>query len=245
VTERDSLILGVETATLGGSVSVTQGHTVLATKIGDPQISHSNTLLRDIEEILQRSNIRLSEIDLFAAACGPGSFTGLRIGLATVKGLAAMLRRPCAGVPTLQAIARAAGESRAVVALLPAGRGEVFAQLLSVGSQGNVAELDVAAHLSPPNLMKRYAHYSNLKWAGPGAHLHRDIIMNHAADKSIPFSEQSASPGWVLAPWEKNLANHVNIIAAEKLRNGQTVEADALTAVYLRPSDAELKKACP
>ena len=76
------------------------------------------------------------------------------------------LGRPCVGIPTLQAVAHAGGSSAATVALLPAGRGEVFAQMFSVSEDGIVAELDSAAHLSPPALLARYGGLKNLKWAG-------------------------------------------------------------------------------
>src|SRR5215212_8632457 len=136
------MILSVETATLSGSVALARGENILAGFAGDSGVSHSNTLLNDIDKLLNEAHVDLPEIDLFAVANGPGSFTGLRIGIATIKGLAATLGGPCAGVPTLQAVALAAGESRRSVALLPAGRGEVFAQLFSVMKDGFVTALD-------------------------------------------------------------------------------------------------------
>src|SRR5215213_11858472 len=105
------LILSVETATLSGSVALSRGAHILAAFAGDSGVSHSNTLLHDIDKLLHQAQVELSEIDLFAVANGPGSFTGLRIGIATIKGLAATLGGPCAGVPTLHAVALAAGES--------------------------------------------------------------------------------------------------------------------------------------
>src|SRR5678816_1704804 len=143
--ESDLLILSVETATAGGSVCLSRGVDVLAIASGNRALSHSNTLLRDIQQCLDQAAIATREVDLFAAASGPGSFTGLRIGLATVRGLAATLDRPCAGIPTLHAIAHAAGTSASTVALLPAGRGEVFVQLLAV-SDSTVEDLDDAQH---------------------------------------------------------------------------------------------------
>src|SRR5947207_1763330 len=130
------LILSLETATLAGSVALSRGNQMLAALAGDSGVSHSNTLLHDVDKLLSEAHIDLSDIDFFAVATGPGSFTGLRIGIATVKALAATLDRPCAGVPTLQAIALAAGPSPGSIALLPAGRGEVFAQLFSVTDRG-------------------------------------------------------------------------------------------------------------
>src|SRR5204863_4448137 len=112
-------------------------------------ISHSNTLLADLDKLLAETKTKLPAIDLFAVAAGPGSFTGLRIGIATVKALAATLDRPCAAIPTLQAVALAGGPSDASVALLPAGRGEVFAQLFSVANDGTVTPLDEPLHIPP------------------------------------------------------------------------------------------------
>ncbi|MCM3904029.1 MAG: tRNA (adenosine(37)-N6)-threonylcarbamoyltransferase complex dimerization subunit type 1 TsaB, partial [Pyrinomonadaceae bacterium] len=126
------VILSIDTATLAGSVCLMRGTTLLATRVGDPAVSHSNSLLKDINNSLGEAEVSLSDVNLIAAASGPGSFTGLRIGLATVKALAATLQTPCVGIPTLNAVAHAAGPAAASVALLPAGRGELFSQLFSV-----------------------------------------------------------------------------------------------------------------
>src|SRR2546427_7376962 len=142
------LILAIETATRAGSVALSRGTEILSSAEGNAAESHSISLLESVENILQQAGVKLSDIDLFAAACGPGSFTGLRIGLATAKSFAVCTGRSCAGVSTLAAIAHAAGTAKSTVALLPAGRGEVFAQMFSVDDR-QVRELDAAAHLSP------------------------------------------------------------------------------------------------
>src|SRR5687767_1095270 len=113
------LILSIETATLSGSVVVTRGDEILGVINGDANISHSNTLLGDIDKLLAQTQITLSQIDLFAVATGPGSFTGLRIGIATTKALAATLDRQTVGIPTLEAVALSGGVSAESVALLP------------------------------------------------------------------------------------------------------------------------------
>jgi tRNA threonylcarbamoyladenosine biosynthesis protein TsaB len=132
------VILSLETATRGGSVWLGQGTVELATRIGDAEVSQSTSLLTDISESLLEAGVKLADVDLFACASGPGSFTGLRIGIATLKALAASLSRPCIGIPTLHAVAHAAGPSCATVVLLPAGRGEGFAQMFSVSEDGAV-----------------------------------------------------------------------------------------------------------
>ena len=240
------LILSVDTATRGGSVCISRGAEVLASTIGAPEVSHSNTLLRDINSCLEKAGVALEDVELFAATSGPGSFTGLRIGLATTKALAASLKRPCVGIPTLAAIARAAGQSPGTVALLPAGRGEAFVQMFSVSPDDQVVALDEPAHLSPQKMLARYGSFEKLKWAGEGAHLHRESLREHARGKGIEFKEPGSREGtpekcWILAPEEKNLSRHLAVLALQAFERGKTGDAQSLHAIYVRPSDAELK----
>ncbi|HEY6231423.1 MAG TPA: tRNA (adenosine(37)-N6)-threonylcarbamoyltransferase complex dimerization subunit type 1 TsaB [Pyrinomonadaceae bacterium] len=248
----DPVILSLDTATLGGSVYLGRGTTKLAARTGDPKVSQSASLLKDINDILGEAQLDLSEVELFACAAGPGSFTGLRIGIATLKGLAASLERPCLGIPTLHAVAHAAGPSLATVALLPAGRGEVFAQLLSVDARGVVRELDQPAHLSPQKLLERYASQVDLTWAGACAQLQRDLLAAHAQAANIHFAEAIESQGatgnqrgvWSLAPPQTNLAEHVAALALELFQNRAIQSPHSLSAIYVRPSDAELNQTC-
>ena len=220
---------------------LSRGTELLATRLGDPNISHSNTILADIDACLTDAKIGIEEVDLFACASGPGSFTGLRIGIATVKALAATLDRPCVGIPTLAAIARGAGDSEATIALLPAGRGEVFAQLFQV-SEDEVNHVDQAAHLSPEKLMTRYGSLANLIWAGPAAQVHRELINESAQQLGVNFSDASAVSGWRLAAPDQNLAQHVAVLATKDLACGKGQEPEALRAIYVRPSDAEINQ---
>lgn len=223
----EPLILSVETATLSGSVALSRGEHVLAAFAGDSGVSHSNTLLKDIDKLLNEAQVELPAIDLFAVATGPGSFTGLRIGIATIKALAATLERPCAGIPTLQAIALAAGESPRSVALMPAGRGEVFAQLFSVTKDGFVTALDQATHISPQKLIEQYGSLENVLWCGEGALAQQTLIERESHGR--------------IAPPIPVLATHVAALALAKYRDEQLLQPDALQAIYVRPSDAELK----
>jgi len=248
----ETLILSIDTATLAGSVSLTRGAEMLISILGEPQVSHSSTLLRDIDRALAATGISLAEVELFAAAAGLGSFTGLRIGLATVKAFAANLNRPCIGIPTLHAVARAGGLSKSTVALLPAGRGELFAQLLSVSATGAVAAHDDPVHLPPAMVLERYAELPEVKWAGAGAHTYRDLISEQAARLGFVFSDDASlqtaasSPGWRLAPREGNLALEVAALALQRTQHGdqQSHQAESLRAIYVRPSDPELREHC-
>jgi tRNA threonylcarbamoyladenosine biosynthesis protein TsaB len=240
-----TLILSLDTASLGGSVCLMRGPEVLASVIGDASVSHSSTLLRDIDRVLVTSRSSIQDVDLFAASVGPGSFTGLRIGLATVKGLAATLGRPCAGIPTLHAVASAAGPSNATVALLPAGRGELFCQLLSVYPDGSVTERDVAAHLPPAAVIEKYVMLGDLRWAGSGAHLYRDLIREQAIKAGTSIDEDgTGSGGWQIAAREEDLAQTIAALASERFHTGKAESAESLRAIYVRPSDPELRAGC-
>ncbi len=227
----EPLILSIETATLSGSIALTRGGEVSGSFQGDPGISHSNTLLADVDKLLSQTNITLTQIDLFAVAAGPGSFTGLRIGIATVKALAATLERPCAAIPTLQAVALSGGPSEATVALLPAGRGEVFAQLFAVSGDDVVTALDEAAHLAPAKMIEKYSSLDDVLWCGEGANAQRELIETAAESKK-----------WRIATAQKrNLAWYVSKLALQSFRQDRLVAPDSLQAIYVRPSDAELK----
>lgn len=239
---------------MGGSVFVGRGMTQLAAVVGDPQVSQSNSLLRDINSALAESELTLQDIEFFACTSGPGSFTGLRIGIATLKALAATLDRPCAGIPTLYTIAHAAGPSVATVALLPAGRGELFAQMFSVSEDLTVTGIDSAAHLSPQRLVEKYGALKRLIWAGPGAYQQRELLMDSAKQVGIAFAENSTnshdhrdpSSGniWRLAASETNLARHAAALALLLFERGEVQSAHAVQAIYVRPSDAELNQRC-
>ncbi|HEY6804098.1 MAG TPA: tRNA (adenosine(37)-N6)-threonylcarbamoyltransferase complex dimerization subunit type 1 TsaB [Pyrinomonadaceae bacterium] len=223
------LILSVETATLSGSIAINRGAEVLASSSGNPDVSHSNTLLADIDRLLSTTNLTIRDMDVFAVASGPGSFTGLRIGIATIKALAATLSRSCIGVPTLEAIAHAAGPSARTVAMLPAGRGEVFCQMFAISSAGEPAELDQPAHLPPQKMIERYAEFSDILWTGAGAQLYKTLIQEARGGEARIVASDSA------------LAIHVAALALRQFATDTGFGPNDLHAIYVRPSDAELK----
>jgi tRNA threonylcarbamoyladenosine biosynthesis protein TsaB len=223
----DPLILSIDTCTVG-SLALSRGATLLGATTGEGDVSHSNTLLREIDGLLAAAELKLVDVDLFAVAVGPGSFTGLRIGIATVKALAATLIKPTVGVSTLEAIAIASGKSAGTVALLPAGRGELFTQLFSVADDRVVTALDAPAHLTPARVLERYDGFSDLVWAGPGALAQQDLIEGRSS--------------WKLAAPADNLAIYCAELALQRYRVGRVEQALELRALYVRPSDPELKK---
>lgn len=238
----EPIILAIETATRAGSVAVARGKKTLASKSGEALSSHSTDLIENIDAVLQGAELQLRDVDVFAATIGPGSFTGLRIGLATVKSLAVSLHRKCIGVATLAAIAHASPVSGRVVASLPAGRGEVFAQMFAV--RPDVLEaLDQPAHLSPQALLTKYGEYGQLTWVGEGAQARLALLRTEAQKRGINLQTAPTknTDGWVVAADTTILASAVAALAFREWREGNLVEAEKLRANYVRASDAEIK----
>lgn len=246
----EPLILSIETATRAGSVAVSRGKALLSSRTGDATRSHSTDLLELIREALAEAGSRLQEVELFAVALGPGSFTGLRIGVATVKGLASTLERSVVGVPTLEALALAAGHGERVLALLPAGRGELFAQGFRVGEELAVSPLDEPVHVAPEVLLEKYRRHRRVRWIGEGALAQREKIRAVAEEEGIAFIDdaQGEAPEqkeqWTLVGPPENLAAFVGLLALEKQKRRETKRPEELQAIYVRPSDAELKEKC-
>jgi len=151
-------------------------------------------------------------------------------------------------VQTLHALAYCVRPAARVVSLIPAGRGEVFAQLLSVSAEGEVTELESPTHLPPARLLELMAGLGGgLKWTGGGALKFLDMIREKAESAGIAFAGPGASgvseeEGWVFAPAEEALAKSIAEMAQRAYVSG--IHTEGLTAVYVRPSDAELKGLC-
>ena len=133
-------ILGIETATAVCAAAVVQGSRVLAEELVEERYVHAEQLLPHIDAVLRRTGRSVSDLDAFAVSIGPGSFTGLRIGLSVTKGLAAVSGKPIVAVPTLTALAGRvvdprpgdSGAAKNILAAIDARRDEVYCQLFEV-----------------------------------------------------------------------------------------------------------------
>jgi tRNA threonylcarbamoyladenosine biosynthesis protein TsaB len=257
------LALSIETATRAGSLALMRGTQILDSSVGTEHETQSNILLQQLDSLLKKNGCTLHDIKLLIAALGPGSFTGLRIGLATVKSLAATLEIPCVGIPTLSAIAFASGTSERTIAMLPAGRGEVFAQLFTVESRDQVTAIGEPVHLSPQTLLEKMKAEKSLMWVGIGGQLSETMLEAYAAQQGINWRTGSVEdyPSgheqkenwlragnnqkkcWMLAEPVGNLAQCVGILGWHEWQRGEQIgKMEELQAIYVRPSDAELNQ---
>jgi tRNA threonylcarbamoyladenosine biosynthesis protein TsaB len=139
-------ILALDTSSRFGSLALA-GNDLGAEALYGPELRHAETLLPELEKLLASARVELRAIELLAIGLGPGSFTGLRVGLATVKGLALATGLPVVGVSSLAAVAHDAGSARVVV-VNDGQRGEVFAAAFE-RAQGVVRERVAALHGAP------------------------------------------------------------------------------------------------
>src|ERR1051326_8735868 len=173
-------ILAVDTSLERGSVCVADGGEILGEIRLASSIQHSERLFRSIEFLFQYLPFRLEDIDIFAAARGPGSFTGLRVGIAAMEGFAAAHHKRAAGVTTLQALAWKTGVCNALVApMLDARRGDIYGALYRRVRTTN--PFDTLIEEQPPVVLKPAEWLATLPqepliFCGDGALLYRSLF---------------------------------------------------------------------
>ena len=216
-------VLALETSTLAGGVALVDGERLVAEYVLDVSVTHSERVMTAVDRVLADARWTPASLEGLAVSIGPGSFTGLRIGVSTVKGLAIALGLPIAAVPTLDAMAAAVPWSALPVCpLLRARRDEVYASLYRHDGEGIRREWDYLA-LSPEELSARLAEPTLL--VGDGS---ESIASPHA--RRLPPPSRVPSPACVA------------VLGRERLRLGDSVDAAELTPFYLRPSQAELRR---
>jgi tRNA threonylcarbamoyladenosine biosynthesis protein TsaB len=216
-------VLAVETSTLAGGVAVLDGERVLGEHVLDVAATHSERLMPAIDRVLGDAGWQPRDIEGLAVAVGPGSFTGLRIGLSAVKGLALALGIPVAAVPSLDAMAASLPfAALPVCPVLDARKGEVYCCLYRWTGQEMRREWEYLA-LAPRHLDDRLRE--PVVVLGDGARL---VTSPHA---------------W-LAPPPRRLPSPATVgwLGLRDLREGRTVPAADLVPIYLRPSEAELRR---
>lgn len=227
-------ILGLDSSGLVAGVAIVEDDVLLAEYTTDYKKTHSQTLLPMLDELRNMIELDMGTIDAITVASGPGSFTGLRIGSATAKGLALALDRPIVEVPTLEGLAwNLWGTDRLVCPLMDARRNQVYAAAYEFHAEGEGFRLvtvieqmavDIVEMIQKLNCLER-----EVIFLGDGLPVYLPVIKEHIA---VPFR---------LAPAGCNRQRAANIAAlgAVYYAQGKTVEAAMHQPVYLRKSQAE------
>lgn len=222
------VILSLDTTTRGGSVAVMRDEALLALVPGDATRSHSERLPGEIEVALAQAGLQRNAIDLLAVATGPGAFTGLRIGLAAIQGLAMTLERPAIGISALDALAAEVTGAPLVAPWMDAQRGEVFATL--VDAAGRTLESPLAG---PPAAILD-------AWR---AHLdgHAAVFIGDAAERDAALIASAGAGQWeVRTP--PPLAPALARIAGMRAARGEAGLPHQLTPIYVRRPDVEIER---
>jgi len=218
------ITLGVDTSAATVSAALEEDGALLGESIARGKQKHSEALLPMIDALLRHCGRAIGEVDRFAVTSGPGSFTGVRIGVAAVKGLAQVGDRPCAGVSTLAAMAaQAAFLGGVLCCAMDARRGQVYAALFEAG-QGIPMRLSEDEALPIAELERRLLDLGRpVTFLGDGAALCHEAMQKR--------------PDWRLVPEQWRYQRGYGAILAA--REGDYRPAERLRAVYLRPSQAE------
>jgi tRNA threonylcarbamoyladenosine biosynthesis protein TsaB len=226
-------VLALDSTTRSGSVALVENGRVIDEREGDPSRTHGERLPAELAQL----GAAWSTIDVFAVASGPGSFTGLRIGIATMQGLALVTARPVAGVSALEALAQISSQQvepgTLIAAWIDAQRGEVFSALYRttaapVFTQERIVEIEAPAVAAPAFTLHSWSRYDlrSAIFAGDGAARYASSI---GADESTP---RIAPPA--------RLAGAIGCMAAAS--RGLAVSPSAIHPLYVRRPDAELHR---
>lgn len=227
------IILSIEAATKAAGAAVVQNGRVLAEEFSDGRFNHSVTLMPMIAAVLERACVRRDQIDVIAVTNGPGSFTGLRIGAATAKGLAHGLQKPVLPIPTLESLAYNLRDTDAcLVPMLDARRSQVYGAIVANGSL-----LLPAGAYAPEALIERLLSAESpldpqkpIVLLGDASHLYYDMFYKALGDRVQ------------LAPEEKRAlhAASTGLLAYQKIIDGQQpIDGSTLEIEYLRRPQAE------
>jgi len=218
------LVLALDTTTASGSCALALDGRVIYEQVNEAPNAHSEHLPGDLMALLDRAGLALARIDVFAAATGPGSFTGLRIGIATMQGLAFGEGKPLVGISGFDALARIAGDEPRVATWVDAWRGEVFAALYENGR-----EVKGPVVSRPEVLLERLRGRPTL-FIGDGAKVHAETIRRVLGGAAR-----------IAAPPAPPLAGAIAILAGEAARTGEH-PPHAIRPLYIRRTDAELAR---
>jgi tRNA threonylcarbamoyladenosine biosynthesis protein TsaB len=227
-------ILSLDTSTSLASVAIAINGTVAAEASFNTDRTLSARLIPEIEHLLAHAGVSIADIDLFAASLGPGSFTGVRGGVATMQGLALAGSKPCIGFSSLTLLAlNLPLATHPVCTLLDARKDEVYAALFDC-STPIPSPLIHECVLPLPKFLEQIAESttSAVIFCGDGVERYRELIAGRLGDRAV------------MAPFPCNSPHASNALplALNAFQNGHVLEPAGLLPIYLRASDAELNR---
>ncbi len=220
-------ILGIDTSTKIATIAVIDEEKVLGEYTLSQEMSHSENLIPMVKELLNNLHLKIEDIDLYGVAIGPGSFTGLRIGVAAVKSFAHLFKKPIVGVSTLEAMAYNLPHNSIVVPMIDARRDRVYTGVFS-WKDGSLKTLKADDVVEMEDLLDQLKSYDSIVVNGDGSILHKDRLINTLKD--VKFSTKS-----------QNICKATSVceLALLKYNKGQVDDYYTLAPDYLRETQAQ------
>lgn len=227
------MILALESSATACSVALTRDGNVLAQAFQHSGLTHSRTLLPMVDNVLNSCGESMEHVDVVAVAAGPGSFTGLRIGVATAKGLAWAGDKDCAPCSTLESMAwpLAHMEGKVIVCAMDARRAQVY-NAIFLAKDGKLERLSEDRAISLADLAEELKNIENEKIVvGDGAKLCYNVVSEMGISLTLAPEHLRMQGGWGVARAAQELA-----------QRGQLIKGEQLNAVYHRLSQAERER---
>lgn len=223
-------VLAVDTTSNAASVALVEDNILVGEFVLNHKKTHSQEILPMIDEVLHRAGCEASDIDLFAAASGPGSFTGLRIGIATVKGLAHSVNKPVVGIGTLEALAyNLPFCEHIIVPIMDARRNQVYTGAY-MWQEGELVELGEPEAISIEECIDSCSDFLETVFMGDGVPVHMEYIKEKLGDKAL------------FAPASCNMQRASSIAMLAMKRADQAESYHGLMPYYIRKSQAERER---
>jgi tRNA threonylcarbamoyladenosine biosynthesis protein TsaB len=225
------ITLAIECATETVGLALLDGEEILAEFHIGPGRHHAEVLLPALENLLALSDIPMEKIDLLACTTGPGSFTGVRMGVSTVKGLALAVAKPIVGVSTLEALALNAFSAPGLICpLLDARRDQVYAGLYRKGADGSPEAVEPERLTDIAHLLRELPA-NGVDFVGDGAVRYRGRILESLPGRCVPSGSRL----------HRLHASAVGVIGIRRYTRGQGETPLTLSPKYLRLSEAEAR----
>lgn len=220
-------ILAIETSGKVCAVALAENDKLIMEKIIEDENTHSVKLMPLINEVFKENNMYLSDVDLFSCDIGPGSFTGIRIGVSTVKAFLDAKNKKAVGVTSLEVLARNIQEDGIICSLIDAKNDNVYYGLFEkIGKE--YKQLEELRFDNINNILKTFNNKDKkIFFVGNGSIVHKDVIESELKNALITENTKINSLN----------ARNIALVAFEK--NGQAVDSNNLSPIYLRKSNAE------
>lgn len=241
-------ILSVDTSSKNACVAILENQEVLLELNNDDEKTHSQKLMNMIDEAFKQTNLSLDSIDLISCCLGPGSFTGVRIGIATCKAFADSKNIALTGVSSLEALAYNTKEQGIVCSLINANNSNVYAGIFEVIENNNILQISKSkldflcfknskGEISLDNLLNFISsfasNYSNIYFVGDGAILYENLLKDLCLKNNLQFKIFDES-------YCKSTGISIGKIGYTKYKNGDYGNSDFISPIYLRKSQAEI-----